>query len=96
MPDFRVTMTIGAVRSGVAASSVLPTAEAAASDLTLVEAADLAIVAGAARVTIRFEADDAELANQIADHVVAVTDGAAVVEQYRVTVRVKGRWSAAR
>jgi hypothetical protein len=96
MPDFRVTMTMGAVRAGVAPSAVLPTAEAAASDLTLVEAADLAIVAGAARVTIRFEAEDDEFAGQIADHIVSVTDRAAVVEGYRVTVRVKGRWFAVR
>jgi hypothetical protein len=94
VPDYRVTMTIGAIAAGVAPSAVLPAAEAAASELTMVEAADLAIVRGAARITVRFEAEDAELAVQIADHVASVTAGSAQVLEYRVTERVKGRWFA--
>lgn len=92
MPDFRVTMTMGAVRPGVAPSAILPVAAAAASEFTMVEASDIAIVAGAARITIRFEADDVELADQIAAHVVAVTHGSADVVDFTVTERVGGRW----
>jgi hypothetical protein len=94
MPDYRVAMLIGAVRAGADPAAVLPTAKAAAAELTMVEAADLAIVAGAARVTIRFEADYAELAAQIGAHVVAVTNTVARVASFRVTERAKGSWFA--
>jgi hypothetical protein len=96
MPDFRVTMIIGALAPGVAPAAVLPAAKAAASELTLVEASDLAVVAGEARVTIRFEADDDELAAQIAAHIVAVTRDVAEVTGHRATRRVGGRWVAVR
>jgi len=96
MPDYRVTMTMGAVRAGVAPDSVLPTASAAAGEFTMVEAADIAVVAGKARITIRFEADDAELAAQIAAHVVGVTHGSVDVVDVRVTERVGGRWRTIR
>jgi hypothetical protein len=95
MPDFRVTMVVGALRPGVTPDRVLPAATAAAGELTMVEASDLAVVAGEARVTIRFESDDGELATQIAEHVVVVTAGLADVTRFAVTRRVRGRWSAA-
>jgi hypothetical protein len=96
MPDYRVTMVVGAVLPGVSPAAVLPTAKAAAAELTMVEAADLAVVAGEARVTIRFESDDAELANQIAEHVVATTRGSADVPRFTVTQRAGGRWFTVR
>ena len=96
MPDFRVTMTMGALRPGVSPATVLPTAKADAAELTMVEAADIAVVAGSARIVVRFESDDAELAAQIADHVVATTQSAVEVPQYGVTQRVGGRWVAVR
>jgi hypothetical protein len=92
MPSFRVTMTIGALRSGVAPDVVVPHAAAAAAELTTVEASDVAVVAGQARVTVRFTADDSELAVQIADHVVAATDAVAQPVSHTITERVKGRW----
>ncbi|MGO4690795.1 hypothetical protein [Glaciibacter sp. 2TAF33] len=92
MPSFRVTMTLGALRSGVAPEAVVPHAASAAAELTTVEASDLAVVAGHARVTVRFTADDPELALQIADHVVAATDAVARPLDHAVTERVKGRW----
>jgi len=96
MPDYRVTMTMGAVRAGIAPDTILPTAAAAAGEFTMVEASDIAVVSGAARITIRFEADDAELASQIAAHVVAVTHGSVDVVDFRVTGRVGGRWRTIR
>jgi hypothetical protein len=96
VPDYRVTLSIGALRPGVAPDTVLPTASAAASELTMVEASDLAIVAGEARIRVRFEAEDGELATQIADHVAAVTQTVAEVARYSVTERVKGRWFSVR
>jgi hypothetical protein len=92
MPSFRVTMVIGALRPGVLPQSVLPTAAAAASELTTVEASDLAIVAGSARVTVRFAAEDAELARQIGEHVVAATGELAETQRWQITERVNSRW----
>jgi beta-lactamase class A len=92
MPSFRVTMIIGALRPGGSPAAVLPTAAAAAAELTTVEASDLAVVAGTARATVRFTADDAELAAQIGRHVVDVTSTVAEPISSVVTERVKGRW----
>jgi hypothetical protein len=92
MPSFRVTMTIGALRAGVAPGAVVPHAASAAAELATVEASDVAVVAGRALVTVRFTADDPELALQIADHVLAATDAVAQPVAHTVTERVKGRW----
>ena len=73
MPSFRVTIAIGALRPGIAPATVLPAAAAAAATLTTVEASDLAVVAGSARLIVRFTAEDRELAEQVAAHVLAVT-----------------------
>ena len=96
MPSFRVTLTIGALKSGVSAEAVLPAAADAAAELTTVEASDLGVVAGAARITVRFTADDAELALQLGHHVVASTRTVAEVLNWKVTERVKGRWYVVR
>ena len=92
MPSYRVTMTIGMLGPGVAPDRVLPTAAEAAAELTTVEASDLGIVAGAPRITIRYTAEDAELARQLGEHIAAATSRAAEVLVWRVTERVKGRW----
>jgi hypothetical protein len=92
MPSFRVTMTIGAVRPGVAPQSVAPAAADAGAQLTTVEASDVSVVSGAARLTVRFTADDAELARQIGAHIAAATDAAAQVIDWRLTERVGARW----
>jgi hypothetical protein len=75
---------------------VLPAAKAAAGELTMVEAADLTVVSGSARIVIRFESDDAELANQIAEHVVATTRQSVDVPVFTVTERGRGRWFSVR
>lgn len=85
-------MTIGALRPGVAPASVAPAASDAAAQLTTVEASDVAVVAGAARLTVRFTADDAELARQISEHVAATTDAVAQVTGWKLTERVGARW----
>lgn len=85
-------MTVGAMRPGVSPAAVLPAAAAAAAEFTVVEASDVAIVAGAARLTVRFMADDPELALQIGDHVTSVTTTLAQVTTWAVTERVQGRW----
>ncbi|QYF72214.1 hypothetical protein [Cryobacterium sp. PAMC25264] len=92
MPSYRVTMTIGALQPGVRPDAVLPAAAAAAAELTSVEASDLAVVAGSARATVRFTADDGDLALAIGEHVVATTRRVAAPVTWLVTERVKGRW----
>lgn len=85
-------MTIGMLRPGISPDRVLPAAADAAADLTTVEAADLGIVAGSPRITIRFTADDPELAGQLGEHIAAATDAAAEVLSWKVSERVTGRW----
>lgn len=87
---------MAALRPGVSPETVLPAAKAAAGELTMVEAADLTVVGGSARIVIRFESDDAELANQIAEHVVAITRQSVDVPVFTVTERVGGRWRTVR
>ncbi|HEV7949302.1 MAG TPA: hypothetical protein VGP24_05990 [Glaciihabitans sp.] len=86
-------MSIGALRPSVAPQSVLPTAAKAAAELANVEASDLAVVAGAPRLTVRFTADDTELAQQIAGHTVATVRDYAEVTGWIVTVRAGARWN---
>ena len=92
MPSFRITMTIGSLQPGVAPDSVLPAAAAAAAELTTVEASDLAVVAGSARATVRFTADDAASAVRIGAHTLDGTRARAGVITWQVTERVRGRW----
>ncbi|POH66240.1 MULTISPECIES: hypothetical protein [Cryobacterium] len=93
MPSYRVIMSIGALQPGVRPEAVLPAAAAgAAAELTIVEASDLAVVAGSARATVRFTADDGTAALAIGDHVVAKTRLVAAPVSWLVTERVKGRW----
>jgi hypothetical protein len=92
MPSFRVTMTIGALRPGTAPDSVLPAAARAAGELTSVEASDLAVVAGSARLTVRFTDDDESAALRVGRHVVEGTRAVAEPLSWQVTERVKSRW----
>lgn len=92
MPSFRVTMTIGALRPGVDPVAVLPAAKAAALELAVVEAADVQVVSGRARIVIRFTPEAADTAPQIAAHVASVAHTFAAVERWILTERVGGRW----
>lgn len=92
MPSFRVTLVVGALRAGVAPSAVLPAATSAGRELTTVEASDVAVVSGEARLTVRFTADDAEIAAQVADHIAAVTSQSAEILGIQITERRKTAW----
>ncbi|MBG6213429.1 MAG: hypothetical protein LH475_01305 [Cryobacterium sp.] len=92
MPSYRVTMSIESLHPGTAPASVVPRATAKAAEFTTVEASDLSIVAGAARVTVRFTADDAASAVQIGADVVADLRVVAALRASLVTERVKGTW----
>lgn len=92
MPSFRVTVTIGALRPGVQPEAVLPFAAAAAARRTVVEASDLAVVGGSARIIVRFTADDVgrgwEIGRDVVDDLRSVADPA----RWAVTLRDGGRW----
>ena len=92
MPSYRVVLTIGALRPGVGPQAVAPAAADAAAQLTVVEATDIAVVAGTARVTVRYVADDEEIAVQVAEHTAAATNVTAAVQNWIVTERVGGSW----
>ena len=92
MPSYRVVMSIGALQPGVRPDAVLPAAARAAAEHTTVEASDLAVVAGTARATVRFTADDGDTALTIGRHVVERTRTVADPVSWLVTERVKGRW----
>jgi hypothetical protein len=92
MPSYRVTLAVGALAPGVSPDRVLPTAKSAAAELATVEAADVQVVSGQARVVIRFAEDDTELAQQIGSHVAWATGRVAEVTSWRITERVGGRW----
>lgn len=86
-------MTIGALRPGVAPAEVLPGATAAAEAFTVVEAGAVNVVAGEARLTVRFTAETAEEADRIGRAVVDGTGAFAHIDAVRMTRRVGSRWS---
>jgi hypothetical protein len=87
-----VTLTVGVLRPGVDAPAVLPAAAEAARTLTKVEASDVAVVSGEARITVRFLADDDAAASRIGHQVVLRVDDLADVSKPRLTRRYGGRW----
>ena len=92
MPSFRVTVTIGALRPGVEPESVLPFAADAAARSAVVEASDLAVVRGAARIVVRYTADDVGAGWQVGADVVRRLRVVAEPGTWTVTVRDGGRW----
>lgn len=92
MPSFRVTLIVGALAPGVAPTRILPAARDAAETLTVVEAADVQVVAGQARLVVRFAAESREIAIQIGEHVASTVSLLASVSSWRVTERVKSAW----
>jgi hypothetical protein len=96
MPSYRVTLTMGAVRAGVDPGAILPSAASAARELTTVEASDIAVVAGQARIIVRYMAEDADVALQFGEHVARSVQQLAAVAGYSVTERVGNRWQGVR
>ena len=93
MASYRVTLTIGRLAPGVDPESVLPTAAGAAARTVVVEAQDVAVVRGQARLTVRFGADDDHGAALVADDVAAETTRVAEVLAAALTRRDGSRWS---
>ena len=87
-----MTVTIGALRPGVQPEEVLPFAAAAAATRAVVEASDLAVVRGSARIIVRFMAEDVGQGWWIGRAVVDDLAAVAGAQSWTVTVRDGGRW----
>ena len=92
MPSFRVILAVGRLRPGVDPRSIEPAAADAARELAVVEASSVDVVAGEARITVRFTEDNARLALRVAEHTVAHVHTLADTGAWRLTERVGGRW----
>lgn len=92
MPSYRVTATVGLLRPGTQAPDVLPEAVAAARALTTVEAFDVGVVRGQARVTVRFQADDDQAARRVGWAVIERLDELADTTDGHLTRRWGNRW----
>lgn len=92
MPSYRVTIVIGLLHHGVRPQGVLPAAAAAGAELTTVESSDVSVVAGEARITVRFLADDDAASVRVGHHICATTGALADLGAVTLTRRYGGRW----
>jgi len=92
VPSFRVIVAVGRLRPGVDPRSVEPAAADAARELAVVEASSVDVVAGEARITVRFTEDSGQSALRVAEHTVAGLRSVAETGPWRLTERVGGRW----
>ncbi len=94
MPSYRVEMTVGLLAPGVAPEELLPAAAGAAAETTTVEAKDVGVRAGQARIRVRYTAADDGEAHRIAAVVHEAAARLAEVGAPGVTLRRGGRWIA--
>jgi hypothetical protein len=92
VPSYRVSAAVGLLRPGTQAPDVLPEAVEVAREVVTVEAFDLGVVRGQARVTIRFEAADDASARRAGWAVLARLDELAEISGRSVTRRFGNRW----
>lgn len=89
-----MSLAVGLLRPGTSAPELLPELVRAAGGSTVVEASDLAVVRGQARVTVRFVGDDDAAARRTAWAVLARADELAETAEPRFTRRFGSRWYA--
>ena len=94
MPSYRVRAFVGVLRAGTAASDLLPQAVATARGLVEVEAHDVDVVRGRARVIVRYRADDDVQARTAGWAVLHRLDELAEIEGRTLTRRWGNRWYA--
>ena len=92
MPTYRIALAVGRLSPGVAPEAVLPAAVDAARVRVTVEAYDVTVVRGEARVTVRYTADDNGQAVDVARRVRAVVSGLADVSSPALSRRYGPRW----
>ncbi|MFD2338900.1 hypothetical protein FGG90_04160 [Clavibacter tessellarius] len=93
MPSYRITMTVGALRAGADPSAVLPAAARVAAERATLEANDIQVVRGEPRLTVRFTADDDDMAERVAGTVRARTAELVDVPRASITRRDGGTWT---
>ncbi|MEE6296997.1 hypothetical protein [Georgenia wangjunii] len=96
MPSYRVRIGVGMLRPGVDPESVLPCGADAAAALTTVEARDVELRGGRARILVRFTAADDADAHLTARAVHAAVDALAQVGLPELTCRYGNRWISVR
>lgn len=94
VPSYRVTLGVGLLLPGVDPAVLLPAAADAARALTKVEAQDVAVVAGEARVVVRYLAGDDDGAARIGRRVAHRARELAEVRRADVARRAGPRWVA--
>ncbi|WP_369824440.1 hypothetical protein [Cellulosimicrobium sp. CUA-896] len=87
-----MSLAVGVLHPGADPEAVLPGAADAARALTTVEAYDVGVVRGQARITVRFLADDDVAAHVVARAVEDGVRGHAATSDRRVTRRWGARW----
>lgn len=92
VPSYRVTLGVGLLHPGVDPAALLPAAADAARAVTEVEAQDVAVVAGEARVVVRYLAGDDEGAARIGRRVTHRARELAEVRRATVARRSGPRW----
>lgn len=92
MPSYRAVLAVGRLAPTTDPAQVLPTAVAAARARVQVEAWDVGVVRGEARATVRFTADDDDLALGVARAVRAHVQPLADVLSLDVARRYGPRW----
>lgn len=92
MPSYRVTLDIAELRPGASPAAVLPTARDACRAVAQVEAADVAVTGGRARVVVRFAVTDDSNAQRVGATTSAAADRVARVTRWVVTRRASSRW----
>ena len=90
--SYRTTMGVTFLRPGTEPEAVLPAAARAARARTTVEASDVAVVRGAARITVRFTAEDDCAAVEVARGVHAAVVALAGVASPDLARRYGPRW----
>jgi hypothetical protein len=90
--SYRIALGVGLLLPGIEPDAVLPAAAGAARELTTVEAFDVAVVRGEARITVRFVADGDREAWAIARVVRAAVGALAGVTSPELTRRYGPRW----
>ncbi|WP_043669150.1 hypothetical protein [Clavibacter michiganensis] len=93
MPSYRITMTVGALRPGTDPAAVLPAAAAEAARVATLEANDMQVVRGEARLTVRFTAEDDLTAERVAGVVRTRTAELVEVVRASITRRDGGAWT---
>ena len=92
MASYRIALGVGRLAVGVDPETILPTAADAARARVNVEASEVSVVRGEARVTVRYVADDDGQAVDVARRVRAVLSSCADVTSAALTRRYGARW----